>query len=91
VGVVGWLGAAALALALMRSRRSPRCEEPVPASLLHDVEVLRLETSDGADIGAWFLEASKPDAPTVIELHGKGGARGVRLAPRGSCANAVAP
>lgn len=79
VGLVGWLGSSAFVLSQIRARRTARYEEPVPAGLMDEVEVVRLTTRDGEDIGAWFLAALQSVAPTVIELHGKGGARGVRL------------
>jgi alpha-beta hydrolase superfamily lysophospholipase len=77
--VLGWLGSAAAALALIRARRLPPHDEPVPAALVSQVEVVRLTTSDGADIGAWFLDSPQREAPTVVQLHGLGGKRVVRL------------
>lgn len=74
-----WLGSSAVVLQAIRTRRTARYAEPVPAALAGQVEEIRLTTSDGQDIGAWFLDAVRDDAPTVVELHGKGGARAVRL------------
>lgn len=77
--VVTWLVASAVVLAKIRARRLPPYAEFVPASLVNQIEVVRLATSDGESIGAWFLPETRDDAPTVIELHGKGGNRAVRL------------
>ena len=81
--VIGWLSSSILALTLIRGRRATRCEEPVPPALVGQVEALRLATSDGEDLGAWFLTATRADAPTVVELHGLGGTRVVRLGAAG--------
>lgn len=70
----GWLAVGAL-----RARQKPRYAETPPAAWAGRVEELRLRTSDGEDLGAWFVEASDPQAPTVILLHGKGGGRGARV------------
>lgn len=53
--------------------------EPVPPTLAGQVEELRLATGDGEEVGAWFLPATRDEAPSVVELHGKGGTRAVRL------------
>ena len=74
-----WLAASFVALALLRQRRDPPREEPVPARFVGRLEPLRLETRDGEQLGAWFLDATRADAPSVIELHGRGAGRAVRL------------
>lgn len=81
--LLGWLGSSAFVLHALRSRARPRYAEPVPETLAGRVEELRLATRDGEDVGAWFLDATRDEAPTVIELHGKGGARAVRLGAAG--------
>ncbi len=74
-----WLAASFVALALLRRRQDPPREEPVPARLVGRLEPLRLTTQDGERLGAWFLEATRADAPTVVELHGRGAGRGARI------------
>jgi alpha-beta hydrolase superfamily lysophospholipase len=56
------------------TRRSHvRFAEPVPKSSQHIVE-LRLATTDGEDIGAWYV-AGDSQKPTVLLIHGNGGQR----------------
>jgi pimeloyl-ACP methyl ester carboxylesterase len=40
---------------------------------------IRLETSDGQKLGAWYADATKDTAPSVVLLHGNGGQRGHML------------
>ncbi len=70
----GWIAVGAL-----RSRAKPSYDEPPPQSWSGRVESLRLRASDGEELGAWFVEAREPSAPTVILLHGKGGGRSARV------------
>lgn len=83
VVIVTWLAASFAMLHVIRSRRTPPFAELVPAELASSIETLRLTTRDGEQIGAWFLDATRDDAPSVLELHGKGGSRGVRLGAGG--------
>jgi alpha-beta hydrolase superfamily lysophospholipase len=57
--------------------RRPRAlfEEPVPTVAWAKFRPVRLETSDGQKLGAWFAAASRVEAPSVILLHGNGGHR----------------
>lgn len=74
----GWF-----AIGTLRARLKPRYTETPPAALVGRVEELRLRTSDGEDLGAWYFAAGDAQAPTVILLHGKGGDRGSSLTPAG--------
>jgi len=71
----GWFAVGAL-----RGRQKPRYAESPPALWSGRVEALRLRTSDGEDLGAWYVDAIDAQAPTVILLHGLGGGRGARVA-----------
>jgi len=55
-------------------RRRPRFEEPAPHVAWGPLEDLRIKTSDGEDIGAWFVDG-RDDSPSVLLLHGNGGSR----------------
>ena len=44
-----------------------------PTSVLPHYENVWLETPDGVRLNAWFVQASNPDAPYVIFLHGNAG------------------
>jgi alpha-beta hydrolase superfamily lysophospholipase len=49
--------------------------EPVPPINWGTIESFRLSTSDGEDLGAWYVEG-KQTGPVVLLLHGHGGNRG---------------
>lgn len=74
-----WLAASFVALALLRRRHEPPRAEPVPTRFVGRLESLRLATRDGEELGAWFLDATRANAPSVVELHGRGAGRAVRL------------
>ena len=77
--LVAWLGASfAFAWRITRRGKAPYVEA-LPTKFAGVVEELRLYTSDGEELGAWFVDASAVDAPSVILLHGLGGARSARL------------
>jgi alpha-beta hydrolase superfamily lysophospholipase len=48
--------------------------EPTPKITWGTIESFRLSTSDGEDLGAWYVDG-KPEAPVVLLLHGHGGTR----------------
>jgi pimeloyl-ACP methyl ester carboxylesterase len=58
----------------MTHRSRPRAEEPVPNVSWSTFEPLRIATSDGHDLGAWFAPG-RDDLPSVVLLHGNGGSR----------------
>jgi alpha-beta hydrolase superfamily lysophospholipase len=72
--LVAWLAvSAAVAYKLTRRPRAPFVESTFQFSWAA-LESLRLRTSDGLEIGAWFL-AGRDEGPSVILLHGYGGCR----------------
>ncbi len=72
--IVLWLTASfAVAYRLTRRIRPP-FNEPVPAVSWAKVEPHRIRTSDGQEIGAWFVRGDE-QAPSVLLLHGNGGSR----------------
>jgi hypothetical protein len=72
-GLVVWLGLSLLLAWTMTSRAEPPYEEPL-TDRWPNVEELRLETSDGQRLGAWFAPG-EGRGPAVILLHGNGGGR----------------
>jgi alpha-beta hydrolase superfamily lysophospholipase len=73
-GVLLWLAISVLiAHKLTRRRRAP-FPEPAPRVAWGAFEDGRLETSDGQELGAWFLRGDDT-APSVLLLHGNGGSR----------------
>jgi alpha-beta hydrolase superfamily lysophospholipase len=76
---VAWLASGFVALHQLRSRERPRFAESVPTSHVDRIEPVRLRTTDGEELGAWYMAGRRDDAPSVIELHGKGGTRLARL------------
>lgn len=69
-----WLLASYLAAWQLSARRSPIRAEPVPQLAWGTVEAFRLDTDDGEQVGAWFIDG-RPDKPPVLLLHGNGGCR----------------
>jgi alpha-beta hydrolase superfamily lysophospholipase len=57
--------------------RRPRAlfDEPVPTVAWAKFRSVRLVTSDGQKLGAWYADPSRREAPSVILLHGNGGHR----------------
>lgn len=75
IAVALWL-AASLAIAHQLTRRPQRpFAEPVPVVTWGEVEGHRLRTRDGQELGAWLVKG-KPQAPSILLLHGNGGSRG---------------
>jgi alpha-beta hydrolase superfamily lysophospholipase len=73
-----WL-LASLGVAYRLTRRSqPPFPEPVPAADWGQFESLRLRTSDGQEIGAWFV-AGAGDEPAVLLIHGVAASRSACL------------
>jgi uncharacterized protein len=62
--------------------RRPRSifAETVPVTDAGKIEPLRFTTSDGQQIGAWFIDG-KPNRPIVLLLHGYGGCRIASIQP----------
>ena len=60
----------------LTSRGRPRFDEPVPPSAWGRVEDHRIKTSDGEEIGAWFVD-SRDDTPSVLCFTGTMEAGGI--------------
>jgi pimeloyl-ACP methyl ester carboxylesterase len=73
-GFVLWLILGAAASWKLTRRPRPPFAEPPPTVNGVVMEQLRLHTSDGEDIGAWYLPGRR-DRGTVVFLHGIGGSR----------------
>jgi uncharacterized protein len=73
VMAVWLLTSLAVAYALTR-RHGRRSVEPLPYIADWKLESLRLKTSDGEELGAWFAEG-RAEGPSVLVLHGHGGRR----------------
>ncbi len=71
--LVLWMLLCTLAVHSLTRRSRVRSAEPVPQGPTQ-VEELQLATTDGEDIGAWYV-AGKPELPTVLLIHGNGGQR----------------
>jgi uncharacterized protein len=59
-------------------RAQTQHEEAVPKSGWDQIQPLRLHTSDGEELGAWFMEGYT-DRPIVLFLHGVGACRSACL------------
>ena len=68
-----WLLICTLAVYSLTRRSRVRSAEPVPQSSQH-IDELRLATTDGEDIGAWYAVGDS-QKPTVLLIHGNGGQR----------------
>jgi alpha-beta hydrolase superfamily lysophospholipase len=73
-GLVVWLGASALVAWKFTRRSGPPFPEPPPEIAGAGVEGRRLETSDGQQLGAWFVRGDAQKG-CVLLLHGNGGSR----------------
>jgi pimeloyl-ACP methyl ester carboxylesterase len=76
--VVAWLLASYVFTYRMTRRASPVYDEPVPVLSWGQVESFRLRTTDGQELGAWFVEGrprSSRHLPAVLLLHGDGANR----------------
>jgi alpha-beta hydrolase superfamily lysophospholipase len=76
--VAAWLLASLVFTYRMTRRAAPVYAEPAPALSWGQVESLRLRTTDGEELGAWFVPArprSSGSLPAVVLLHGDGGNR----------------
>lgn len=75
VAVAIWLGASYAVAVNLTRRAQPQRDEPAPQLAWGMLEPTRLITSDGQELGAWFVEGRK-DCPAVLILHGNGANRG---------------
>ncbi len=82
VCIVVWM-AASFAVAYRLTRRPrPWFAEPAPSVEWGPLESVRIATSDGQTLGAWYA-AGEDEAPSVLLLHGRGGSRGNCLSRAG--------
>ena len=73
--LVSW----AVAYRLTHRRHRPFAE-PVPVVAWVKLEPHRFSTGDGHEIGAWYAQGRRPEAPSVLLIHGNGGNRAHCLA-----------
>ena len=72
--IVLWLLASCGVAYLLTRRSRAAFPQPAPSVSWARIEPHRLKTSDGLEIGAWYVEG--PDAgPSILLLHGNGGTR----------------
>ncbi len=69
-----WLGTSAWVTHKLTRRAQAPFAELLPVSEKNRIEVLRLTTSDGESIGAWYVPGH-PERATLLLLHGNGGNR----------------
>ena len=72
--LLGWCVISLIVAYRLTHRLRPRFEEQVPRLARGVFENHRLKTSDGEEIGAWFIDGCD-DSPSVLVLHGNGGSR----------------
>ncbi|HEY7089005.1 MAG TPA: alpha/beta fold hydrolase [Tepidisphaeraceae bacterium] len=72
--VVGWLASSLLVAWLLTHRLGRSFAEPVPVIKNVNVEDVRLPTSDGQQIGGWFVRPTQHQAIFLL-LHGNGDSR----------------
>jgi alpha-beta hydrolase superfamily lysophospholipase len=79
IAVVLWLAICYVAADRLTRRAVPPRPEPAPELGWGHVAPFRLTTSDGEELGAWFIDG-RPDRPIVVLLHGNGRSRSDCLA-----------
>jgi alpha-beta hydrolase superfamily lysophospholipase len=72
--VAVWLLSSLAVAYALTCRHGPRTDEGTPNDADWKLESHRLKTSDGEELGAWFVEGMK-DGPSVLILHGHKGRR----------------
>jgi alpha-beta hydrolase superfamily lysophospholipase len=72
--VLGWLVVSFAVAHRLTRRAALPAPEPLPAVAWGTAEPLRLNTSDGQELGAWFF-AGRADRTAVVLLHGNGESR----------------
>jgi alpha-beta hydrolase superfamily lysophospholipase len=73
-----WLGTSCIVVQRLTRRAGPMVAEHLPTVLRGKAESVRLRTSDGINLGAWFLPG-RSGSPLVLLLHGNGGSRSACL------------
>jgi uncharacterized protein len=69
-----WLLVSLVVAYRLTCRGRPRFDEPTPRPAWGRVEGHRIKTSDGEEIGAWFVD-NRDNTPSVLLLHGNNGNR----------------
>jgi uncharacterized protein len=69
-----WLLVSLTVVYRLTHRPRPRFEEPAPHITWGLLEDHRIKTSDGEQLGAWFLDG-RNNSPSVLVLHGNKGSR----------------
>jgi pimeloyl-ACP methyl ester carboxylesterase len=73
-----WLSVCSLVAYRLTHRRGVRADEVAPSPSWGRLEGHRLQARDGEEIGAWFIDG-RPEAASVLVLHGHKGNRGHSL------------
>jgi alpha-beta hydrolase superfamily lysophospholipase len=76
--IVLWLVVSYAVAYRLTRRPEPLRPEPAPAIAWGTITPLRLATTDGQNLGAWFIPG-RPDRPLVLLLHGNGECRSACL------------
>lgn len=76
--VAVWLASSVFVAHKFTRRPHPLTAEPPPAVTWAAIESVRLKTSDGLNLGAWYMPG-KADGPSVLVLHGFRESRGHNL------------
>ena len=69
-----WLLVSTIVAYKLTSRARAQFDEAIPQPAWGRVEGHRIKTSDGEEIGAWFVDSHR-DTPSVLLLHGNNGSR----------------
>ena len=85
--LAAWLGSSYCVAYRYTHRAQPIVDETIPAIAWGHIDPLRLTTSDGEQLGAWFI-AGRAEQPVVLFLHGNGACRSTSLAPAELAASA---
>jgi pimeloyl-ACP methyl ester carboxylesterase len=72
--VVVWLASSLFVAYKLTRRPHPLMAEPPPAVTWAAIESVRLQSSDGLDLGAWYMPG-RDEGPSVLVLHGFRGSR----------------
>ena len=67
--VIVWLASSFFVAYKLTRRPHPPFAEPPPVVTWTKIEPVRLHTSDGLELGAWYMPG-RPDGPSAIVLHG---------------------
>jgi alpha-beta hydrolase superfamily lysophospholipase len=78
IALVLWLVASWLCVYLLTRRAHPSFAEPAPKVGRGQLDPVRLQTADGQELGAWFVQGTM-GAPCVLLLHGNGECRTAEL------------